>query len=126
MSNHKSPGLDGFPAEFYKMIWLNLKYFILNTLNESFENKILPLTMNENPKARIALHHLIQSYSLVVAFRELYPTKKKQYTWCRTNPNIKARLNYFFISTSLIDLTNNIEVNSGYRTDHKIQLCQLR
>ena len=29
MKHNKTPGIDGFPAEFYKMFWSKLKYFVL-------------------------------------------------------------------------------------------------
>ena len=35
MKNEKSPGIDGFPSEFYKIFWAKLKYIILHALNES-------------------------------------------------------------------------------------------
>ena len=37
MKNDKSPGIDGFPAEFYKFFWGKLKFIVLNALNESYE-----------------------------------------------------------------------------------------
>ena len=30
MKNEKSPGIDGFPAEFYKILWKKLTHIILN------------------------------------------------------------------------------------------------
>ena len=35
MKNEKSPGIDGFPAEFYKIFWVKLKYITLHALNEN-------------------------------------------------------------------------------------------
>ena len=40
--NNKTPGLDGFPAEFYKIFWKELQTFILRALNESYQKGILP------------------------------------------------------------------------------------
>ena len=39
MKNNKSPGSDGFPVEFYKMFWSKLKYFILRSIQETFETE---------------------------------------------------------------------------------------
>ena len=39
MKNEKSPGIDGFPAEFYKSFRKKLKYIVLHALNESYENE---------------------------------------------------------------------------------------
>ena len=45
MKNEKSPGIDGFPSEFYKIFWAKLKYIILHALNESYDNGILSTTL---------------------------------------------------------------------------------
>ena len=42
MKHNKTPGLDGFPAEFYKIFWKELQTFILRALNESYQKGILP------------------------------------------------------------------------------------
>ena len=44
---HKTPGIDAFPAEFYKMFWGKLKYFALRAFNYSFMKGILPLTLRQ-------------------------------------------------------------------------------
>ena len=48
MKNNKSPGLDGFPCEFFKVFWGKLKFFVLRSLNYSFDKGILPLTLSTN------------------------------------------------------------------------------
>ena len=45
MKNEKSPGIDGFPSEFYKIFWAKLKYIRLHALNESYDNGILSTTL---------------------------------------------------------------------------------
>ena len=37
MKNGKTPGIDGFPPEFFKVFWGNLKFFILRALNHAYE-----------------------------------------------------------------------------------------
>ena len=37
MANCKSPGSDGYPAEFYKFFWNDIGEYLLNSLNESFQ-----------------------------------------------------------------------------------------
>ena len=37
MANNKTPGLDGFPVEFYKLFWLDLKVILINSYNYSYE-----------------------------------------------------------------------------------------
>ena len=36
MKNNKCPGIDGFPADFYKIFWSKLKFFVLRSLNHGF------------------------------------------------------------------------------------------
>ena len=36
MKNNKCPGVDGFPAEFLKIFWGRIKYFVLRGLNYAY------------------------------------------------------------------------------------------
>ena len=47
MENKKCPGIDGFPAEFFKVFWRKLKYFVLRALNCSFESGELSMTQRQ-------------------------------------------------------------------------------
>ena len=47
MKHNKTPGLDGFPAEFYKMFWKELQIFILRAVNESYQKGILPPSFHQ-------------------------------------------------------------------------------
>ena len=47
MKSGKCPGIDGFPSEFFKVFWLKLKYFVLKSLNEAYENKEMSLTLRQ-------------------------------------------------------------------------------
>lgn len=47
MKNNKSPGSDGFSVEFFKFFWRDMKYFLLNAVNESFQKGELPITQRE-------------------------------------------------------------------------------
>ena len=48
MKNNKSPGTDGFPAEFYKFFWKDIGSFLLNSFNESFTKGELSLTQKQS------------------------------------------------------------------------------
>ena len=37
MKNDKSPGIDGFPVEFFKIFWGKIKFVVLRALNEGYE-----------------------------------------------------------------------------------------
>ena len=41
LPNNKSPGSDGLPMEFYKFFWLNIKQFVLESIQYSFDNNLL-------------------------------------------------------------------------------------
>ena len=45
MKNNKSPGVDGFPAEFFKVFWEKLKFFVLRALNTAFTTGRMSVTM---------------------------------------------------------------------------------
>ena len=47
MKNGKSPGSDGFPAEFFKVFWKQLGGFVLRSLNEGFLNGEMSTTQKE-------------------------------------------------------------------------------
>ena len=47
MKNNKTPGIDGFPADFFKVFWKDFKIYIQRCLNESYRNKILPCSLRQ-------------------------------------------------------------------------------
>ena len=47
MKNMKSPGSDGFTAEFYKFFWKDLAHFLLKSINYGFEIGELSVTQKE-------------------------------------------------------------------------------
>ena len=47
MNNLKTPGNDGFTAEFFKKFWTDLKFFILNSLNCGYRTGSLSITQKQ-------------------------------------------------------------------------------
>ena len=47
MKNNKSPGLDGFPVEFFKCFWTDIGHFILQSLNYGYRNGSLSITQKQ-------------------------------------------------------------------------------
>jgi hypothetical protein len=47
MKNDKSPGLDGYTAEFFKFFWVHLSHFILKSLNYAYRNGCLSVTQTQ-------------------------------------------------------------------------------
>lgn len=46
MKHNKSPGIDGYPIEFFKFFWKDLGPWIHRFVNETFKNNKLSTTMN--------------------------------------------------------------------------------
>ena len=47
MINNKSPGLDGFTVEFFKFYWIDIGYYILNSLNYGYRTGSLSVTQKQ-------------------------------------------------------------------------------
>lgn len=47
MKNDKSPGLDGFTAEFFKFFWIDLGLFVLRSINYGYEHGSLSITQKQ-------------------------------------------------------------------------------
>ena len=47
MKSEKSPGLDGYTAEFNKKIWIDLGIFVLRSINYGYENGSLSVTKKQ-------------------------------------------------------------------------------
>ena len=50
MKNSKTPGNDGFTAEFFKFFWIDLKLFILKSLNYAYKSGSLSITQRQGIK----------------------------------------------------------------------------
>ena len=45
--NNKTPGLDGFPAEFFKVFWNNLKICVAKAINTSFDKGLMSTSLRQ-------------------------------------------------------------------------------
>jgi hypothetical protein len=45
--NNKSPGTDGFPSEFYKMFWIDIKEPLLRALNMAYDTGSMNITQRQ-------------------------------------------------------------------------------
>ena len=61
----------------------------------------------------------MDSSSLIDIYTHLNP-ESQCYTWCRKNPIKQARLDYFIVSQTLLDIVINVDIKTGYRTDHSL------
>ena len=48
MKNNKSPGIDGISADFIKVFWHKLKFFITNAINRCYTKGILTVLMRQS------------------------------------------------------------------------------
>ena len=48
MKNDKSPGIDGFTAEFFKVFWKKLKFFVMNAINFCYAKGQMPLSWRQS------------------------------------------------------------------------------
>ena len=48
MKNNKTPGMDGFPAEFFKVFWNKLKNLILRAFNLYYQKGKLSVTLRQS------------------------------------------------------------------------------
>ena len=47
MKNNKSPGIDGISADFLKIIWRRLKFFVANVINSCYSKGVLSTSMQQ-------------------------------------------------------------------------------
>ena len=78
-----------------------------------------------NPKSRRKILEIMENYSLVDTFRNLYP-KLNRYTWRKPNSDKMARLDYFIVSNHLMDLIPETNIKYGHRSDHSIIELQIQ
>ena len=50
-ANDKSPGLDGISIEFYKVLWDDIKTYLINVVNYSYELKYLSPSQHRGAKS---------------------------------------------------------------------------
>ena len=71
----------------------------------------------------VLLEHM-ENFDMVDIWRVLNP-EKKQYTWRQRNISVQCRLDYFIISTSLINIISSTEITHGFRSDHSFVSLEL-
>ena len=48
MKSDKSPGIDGFTAEFFKVFWKKIKFFVMNAINFCYAKGQMPLSWRQS------------------------------------------------------------------------------
>ena len=76
-----------------------------------------------NPHSHKRVLQLKDDHDLVDPWR-VCKGNSRRYTWRRTNPFKQARLDFYLISSNLLNFISGVDILPGYRTDHSIiELC---
>ena len=70
-----------------------------------------------NPNSTKVVTQYIKQFDLLDIWRDTYP-KIKNFTWYRKNPNKAARLDYFLITPSILNIYSSSYIMPKYRSDH--------
>ena len=77
-----------------------------------------------NPKAKEMVLKIKDDFDLSDPWRVLNPDKKR-YTWRKNNPIKQARLDFFLISSEMLNIIDFADIIPGYRTDHSMVVIGL-
>ena len=72
-----------------------------------------------NPKSKERVEDMIVNLNVTDIWRDLNP-EHRRYTWRRTNPTQQGRLDFFLISDTLVQYTEDANILHGYRSDHSM------
>ena len=72
-----------------------------------------------NPKAHTAVLNMMEHLDLMDVYRHINPNEKR-YTWRKKNPRKQARLDFFLITSHMIDIIHKANIRPGYRSDHSV------
>ena len=77
-----------------------------------------------NVRAREIVKSIIENQELVDPWRNNNPLQQ-QFTWFQHNPVKMSRLDFFLISSDLMNITEKVMIKSGYRSDHSLVILRL-
>jgi exonuclease III len=123
--------LDNFLTRYRKYFIVCAGDWNLTYSTDSTDLNIDILNMQAPPSAFRSrkLHLLCESSSLIDPYRILYP-KKREYTFVpRTAAKNRSRLDFFLISTNLIDILHNCTISTSMLTtlfDHRCIFLSLK
>ena len=80
---------------------------------------------NNHNKYKSKLKTIITNHNLIDIWRQNHPSKCK-YAWhSNTKPTICCRLDYFLISTDLVNCITSTQIKNGFKTDHSIVIITI-
>ena len=74
---------------------------------------------NTDIKAQNVVQQKMSALDLIDVWRVMN-AHKKQFTRSRRHPDIKCRLDYFLISSCIMNKTKHVKITPGFRTDHSL------
>ena len=72
-----------------------------------------------NPRSRQRLLNTIDQFGLVDIYRYINP-ESRRYTWRKRQPIKQARLDFFLINTSMVEIVMKSNIKTSYRSDHSV------
>ena len=76
-------------------------------------------TRINNPNSRKRVIEMMNEVNLVDIYRYLHPDTVR-FSWRRRNPQKQARLDYFLVTSSMVDIIEKCDIKCSYRSDHSI------
>ena len=81
--------------------------------------------INSNKKNRDNINAILQNNDVNDIWRVLNPNTR-HYTWhSNTKPTIFCRLDYFLVSSNLVNIIRNCKITTGFRSDHSLVFFNL-
>ena len=109
-----------FEKLFEKIERMNIKNLIItgdwNLVND-YKLDTLNYKKHNNPKAAQTVYNYKEKLDLIDVWRYTNP-QIKQFTWRQLFYKKMARLDYFLISETVLDIYANSEIKNSYRSDH--------
>ena len=81
--------------------------------------------LSNNHRCKRLVEQYMQTYDLVDIWRENNP-EKRRYTYYRSRPSCKSRIDFFLISAGLKTNVRSSNIKDGYLSDHKMCTLQVR
>ena len=76
-------------------------------------------TLEDTSQYSSKLQSLLENYNMSDIWRINNPSTKR-FTWRQNNPIIQSRLDYFFISSSIMQNVKDCDIKPSIKTDHSL------
>ena len=90
-----------------------------NTILDKDIDKKGGLTEITNRKYHSKLQAIMEIYDLTDCWRIYHPNKRK-FTWFQHKPSVQCRLDFWLISSELLNIIDHTQIKPGFRSDHSL------